>query len=234
MERIGNLLEKTQCERGDISQRKRSIYFEEVKSLLFRLDETPENFTGRIIFMSMFNDISCGSKDNEQECLANAKLVSLDAKRCGKGQWSFIGPGSEKKWYSKSEDSPQGIWDKIAERMLLEFAESGCPIFRVTTPLSRGKDGGRYSSFCIINGHKSSEKCWTGGKAPKVQRSSCSGDIVKDDSGSYAVFTEQGSSASQMTTAKIMDIISRLPGCDGQAADAVSAYTQIKMEDAHK
>ena len=60
------------------------------------------------------------------------------------------------------------------------------------------------------------------------------GDIVKDDSGSYAVFTEQGSSASQMTAAKIMDIISRLPGCDGQAADAVSAYTQVKMEDVHK
>ena len=46
------------------------------------------------------------------------------------------------------------------------------------------------------------------------------GDVVKDDSGSYAVFIEQGSSASQMTAAKIMDIISRLPGCDGQAADA--------------
>ena len=59
------------------------------------------------------------------------------------------------------------------------------------------------------------------------------GDIVKDDSGSYAVFTEQGSSASQMTAAKIMDIISRLPGCDGQAADEASAYTQVKMEDAH-
>ena len=61
------------------------------------------------------------------------------------------------------------------------------------------------------------------------------GDIVKDDSGSYAVFIEQGSSASQMTAAKIMDIISRLLGCDGQAADAVSAcYTQVKMEDVHK
>ena len=60
------------------------------------------------------------------------------------------------------------------------------------------------------------------------------GDIAKDDSGSYAVFTEQGSSASQMTTAKIMDIIFSLQGCDGQAADAVSAYIQIKMEDARK
>ena len=53
---------------------------------------------------------------------------------------------------------------------------------------------------------------------------------MKDDSGSYAVFTEQGSSASQMTAAKLMDIISRLPGCAGQAADdAISAYTQVKM-----
>ena len=60
------------------------------------------------------------------------------------------------------------------------------------------------------------------------------GDIVKDDSGSYALFTEQGSSASQMTAAKVMDIISRLPGCAGQAADAVSAYTQVRMEDAPK
>ena len=50
------------------------------------------------------------------------------------------------------------------------------------------------------------------------------GHIVKDDSGSYAVFTEQGSSASQMTAAKVMDIISRLSGCAGQAADAVSAW----------
>ena len=60
------------------------------------------------------------------------------------------------------------------------------------------------------------------------------GDIVKDNSGCYAVFTEQGSSASQMTAAKITDIISRLLGCDGQASVAVSAYTQVKMEDAHK
>ena len=29
-----------------------------------------------------------------------------------------------------------------------------------------------------------------------------------------------------------MDVISRLPGCAGQAADAISAYTQVKMEDA--
>ena len=67
---------------------------EEVKSLLLRSDETPENLKGRIVFMSMFNDFSCGSKDNEQECLANAKLVSLNAKRFPKRtmviHWSWF------------------------------------------------------------------------------------------------------------------------------------------------
>ena len=33
------------------------------------------------------------------------------------------------------------------------------------------------------------------------------GDVVKSDSGSCAEFTEQGSSASQVTTAKVMDVI---------------------------
>ena len=40
------------------------------------------------------------------------------------------------------------------------------------------------------------------------------GDIVKDDSGSCAVFTEQRSSPSQMTATKVMDTISRLTDCD--------------------
>ena len=86
--------------------------------------------------MSMFNDITC-DKNNREECLANANVVKIFAKRFGIGQWSFIGPGSEKKWYSTA-GSLQGSWDSIAEDMLLEFAESKHPIFRATTPLSRG------------------------------------------------------------------------------------------------
>ena len=110
-----------------------------VTDLLSDLGQTPETFTGRILFMSMFNDISCDSKGNKEECLANARVVKVLAKKFGIGQWSFIGPGSEKKWYSGEENSPQGAWDRIADEMLLEFAESGHPIFRATTPLSRGK-----------------------------------------------------------------------------------------------
>ena len=85
----------------------------------------------------MFNNVSCDRKGNEEECVANAKVVSILARKFGIRQWSFIGPGSEKKWYSGEENSPQGAWDHIADEMLLEFAASGHPIFRATTPLSR-------------------------------------------------------------------------------------------------
>ena len=57
-------------------------------------------------------------------------------------------------------------------------------------------------------------------------------DIVKDDSRNHAVFTEQGASASHMTAAKGLDVNSRLHGCSGQAGDAVSAHSQVKMKDA--
>ena len=62
-------------------------------------------------------------------------------------KWSFLGRGSEKKWYSISADSPQGEWDRIAEKMMLEFGDSRHPVFRATSPLSRGqlksKGGGK-------------------------------------------------------------------------------------------
>ena len=88
--------------------------------------------------LSMFHDISCHRKGNEEECLANTRVVKVLAKKFGIGQWSLVGSGSEKKWYSGEENSPQGAWDHISDEMLLEFAESGHPIFRETTPLSKG------------------------------------------------------------------------------------------------
>ena len=55
----------------------------------------------------------------------------------------------------KSEDSPQGEWDKIAEKMMLTLAESGHPVFRATSPLSRGvlqsKGGGKLSIHYCAN-----------------------------------------------------------------------------------
>ena len=103
--------------------------------------------------MSMFNDISWGSKDNEKECELSAQLVSLYAKRFSPGQWSLLGPGSENKWYSTHEYNPQGEWDRVAEQMMITFAESRRPLFQSSSRSSRGvlksKGGGKLSiHFC--------------------------------------------------------------------------------------
>ena len=118
-----------------------------------KMSDPPEQLKGRIIFMSMFNDISWRSEDNEQKCESNANLVSIYARRFPPGRWSFLGPGSEKKWYSTHGSRPQGEWDRVAELMVIKFGESGHPIFRATSPLSRGtlksKGGGKLSiHFC--------------------------------------------------------------------------------------
>ena len=61
-------------------------------------------------------------------------------------------------------------------------------------------------------------------KAPEIQRSSCTPRwYCKRRFRFFCTIHRTRSSASQLTAAKIMDIISRLPGCSLQAADAVSA-----------
>ena len=61
--------------------------------------------------------------------------------------------GSEKKWYSTHGSRAQGEWDRVAELMVVKFGESGHPVFRAMSPLSRGtlkrKGGGKYPMhFC--------------------------------------------------------------------------------------
>ena len=119
-----------------------------VPEFLSKMSKQPEEFTGRIIFMSMFNDISWGS---------NANLISICPRRFPPGRWSFLGPGSEKKWYSTHESKPQGEWARVAELMMIKFSESGHPVFRSTSPLSWGtlesKGGGQLSiHFCADEG----------------------------------------------------------------------------------
>ena len=110
---------------------------QEVQKFMNKMSDLNQ-FQGRIIFTSTFNDIKWGTKDNEQECIANATLVSVCAKRFPARRWSFLGPGSETKWYSTYNERPQGEWDRVAELMMIKFRESGHPVFRATSPLSRG------------------------------------------------------------------------------------------------
>ena len=61
---------------------------DKISDLLSDLGQTPETFTGRILFMSMFNEIFCDRYDNKDECLKNANYVK---NICGKiWYWAVV------------------------------------------------------------------------------------------------------------------------------------------------
>ena len=78
-------------------------------------------------------------KKIEEKCKSNAPEVADYARRFLRGHWSFLGPGSEKKWYGTYSDNSDGIWDKTAEKMMIEFSETAHPIFRACSALEIGE-----------------------------------------------------------------------------------------------
>ena len=111
----------------------------QIQQMMRELQCEPENFTGRIIFMSTFNDIVWDAKGNDEICENNSKTIKQYAERFPRGHWSSLGLGSEKKWYGTYDHTPDGSWDRIAEKMLLNFAETNHPVFRGTSALERGE-----------------------------------------------------------------------------------------------
>ena len=45
-------------------------------------------------------------------------MLRFMQKRFPAGRWSFLGPGSEKKWFSTSNERPRGEWDRVVELMI--------------------------------------------------------------------------------------------------------------------
>ena len=80
----------------------------------------------------MFNDIEW--KKNDENCISNAEQVKTYSNRFLAEHWTFLGPGSEKKWYGCSHD---GQRDRTANKMVQQFKETGRPIFTATSALSR-------------------------------------------------------------------------------------------------
>ena len=60
---------------------------------------TPEKFSHRIIFMSMFNDIELEVKDDEDSCALTSKKIKAYASTFNDGHLAFLGPGEESQWY---------------------------------------------------------------------------------------------------------------------------------------
>ena len=83
---------------------------------------TPENFSDRIIFMTMFNDIVLEKKNNEDSCALTSRKIKEYASTFNDGQWAFLGPGEESKWYQGCATNHDGKWD---------------PVFRGISPLKK-------------------------------------------------------------------------------------------------
>ena len=68
---------------------------EEIHKLMTELQCETEQFKGRIIFMSMYNDIVWGERGNPEKCVKNCITVAKYARKFLPGHWSFLGPGSK-------------------------------------------------------------------------------------------------------------------------------------------
>ena len=88
--------------------------------------------------MSMYNDIVWRQEGIEEMCIANSKIVADSAKsiraRSLVVSWAWM----RKKWYGTHTYKPNGKWDRVAEDMMLNFSESGHPVFRSSSALERG------------------------------------------------------------------------------------------------
>ena len=124
-------------------------------------------------------------------------------------------------------------WDKLEN---VKKAWNKYEVFEKADIIQKSQSTGKRVYFgelmelCHLKHSEQSEEYrkdlkFTGYKGRVVFR----GDKVKDESGFYAVFTEQGTSASHMAGGKFLDGLARMPGMEGQISDAVSAYTQVPL-----
>ena len=68
---------------------------QEIQKDLARNNIQPEEFTDRIIFMSMFSDIDWTKRGNDENCISSAEKVKNYAMRFLQGHWTFLDPRSE-------------------------------------------------------------------------------------------------------------------------------------------
>ena len=99
---------------------------------------TPEKFSDRIIFMSMFNDIELEGKDNEDSCALTSRNIKEYASTFNEGHWAFLEPREESKWYQGYAADYGGKWDLRASQMVEDFENSGHRVFHGISPLGRG------------------------------------------------------------------------------------------------
>ena len=111
-----------------------------------RSDERPTNSVNLSSSTTGSSSCQCTTtlhgekKRNTERCEYNSKTIADYARIFPRGDWFFLEPGSEKIVRRTYSDKPDGSWDKIAEQVMLNFSESGHPIFRASpVPLRESK-----------------------------------------------------------------------------------------------
>ena len=66
------------------------------------------------------------------------RTTAAHANKSPQGCWSFLGLACGEKWYGTHVSKPNGGWNKTAIVMMLNFVESGHPVFRATSASERG------------------------------------------------------------------------------------------------
>ena len=111
---------------------------EKIQKIMRDLQCELENFNDRIT-MSMYNDIAWQEEGNKERCEYNSQTVANSVRIFPRGHWSFLGLGSEEKWYGTYTDKPDGSWDQTAQKMMANFSGSGHPVFRASSAFERGE-----------------------------------------------------------------------------------------------
>ena len=106
----------------------------EVQADLQGMHVTPENFSDRIIFMSMFKDMDLERKDNEDSSAVTSRKIKEYASKFNDGHWAFLGPGEESKRYQGYATDCGGKWDLRASQMVEDFENLGHPVFQWVKP----------------------------------------------------------------------------------------------------
>ena len=101
------------------------------KTMTTELKCEPQHFRGRIINVSMYNDLG-ENEETEQIVLRLITDLPSNAPRFTRRYWSFLVRGSEKKWHRSHANKLGGGCDKTTQDMMLNFSESGHPIFSAT------------------------------------------------------------------------------------------------------
>ena len=101
----------------------------------------------------MFNDIDWTMREKIQKiCISNAEQGKNYVKRFSRGHRSFPGPGDEEKLNGPHTYKPEGKWDSIAADMVEHVKETGHPVFKGISALSRG--------ILKRNGHRTQKTCF--------------------------------------------------------------------------